>query len=116
MDPRCRASIAFYCTTALPLIVAVSSIAVSSGAFSQEVGSVLIAAGGITVLIMPLFASITLHTIDAELSGVAKEIANNPKGAVRILNEHRKIERGKSKTVNHVFVKRGAKRDHHEER
>lgn len=112
MDPRCRASIAFYCTTALPLIVAVSSIAVSSGAFSQEVGSVLIAAGGITVLIMPLFASITLHTIDADLSGAAKEIASNPKNVVRILNDHRKLERTKSKTANHVLVRRGAKREH----
>lgn len=92
-DPRVKASIAFYCTTALPLVVAVTSVAVSSGAFTQEVGSTLIAAGGITVLAMPLFASIVLHTMDAELARAARKIAENPRNTLGVLKEHVKLGR-----------------------
>ena len=114
MDPRMKASIAFYCTTALPLIVAVSSVAVSIGAFSQEVASVLIAAGGITVLLMPLLASVTMHTIDADLSSACKEIAGKPRDTFRILNEHRKLERRRSKSRNHVTLKRSVAHTSHD--
>lgn len=44
-----RLTIALYCTTALPIIVAVTSVAVSANAMSQETASVLVAAGAITV-------------------------------------------------------------------
>ena len=49
-----RLTIALYCTTALPIIVAVTSVAVSANAMSQETASVLVAAGAITVFLMPL--------------------------------------------------------------
>lgn len=49
-------SVALYCTTALPLIVALTSVAVSSGSMTTDVSSVLVAAGAITVLVMPLLA------------------------------------------------------------
>ncbi len=92
-DPRMRASVAFYCTTALPLIVAATSVATSAGAMTPEMGSVLIASGGITVLVMPLLASITMHTIDADLNIAAKEIAHHSKEALSILKQHRRLER-----------------------
>lgn len=59
MDAPSRATVALYCTTALPLIVAVTSIATSAGAMTADTASVLVAAGGITVFIMPLLASLT---------------------------------------------------------
>lgn len=93
---RVRASIALYCTTALPLVVAVSTIAVSSGAFSQETGSVLIAAGGITVFLMPMLASIILRTIDADLDIAAKRIKEDPKDALTVLKRHHRLERERS--------------------
>ena len=44
-----RLTIALYCTTALPIIVAVTSVAVSAGAMPQETASVLaLGAGAIT--------------------------------------------------------------------
>ena len=46
MDVRERLTVAFYCTTALPIIVAVTSVAVSAEAMSQQTASVLVAAGG----------------------------------------------------------------------
>ena len=54
-----RLTIALYCTTALPIIVAVTSVAVSAGAMPQETASVLVAAGAITVFLMPLLGMLT---------------------------------------------------------
>ena len=53
--PDC-VSVAFYCTTALPLIVAVTNIAVSAGAMQQSTASIMVAAGAVTVFLMPLLA------------------------------------------------------------
>ena len=50
---RERATIAFYATTSLPIIVAVSHVAMSVDAMTQETASVLIAAGALSVLLMP---------------------------------------------------------------
>lgn len=101
---RARAAVSLYCTTALPLIVAVCSVAVSSGTFSQDTASVLIAAGGITVLVMPLLASIVMHTIDAELPNAVREIRKAPRMAFGILKDHRQLEREKSKQEKHVLT------------
>lgn len=59
-----RATIALYCTTALPLIVAVTNIAEGAGAMTADTASLLVAAGGMTVLIMPFLALLTLSTIN----------------------------------------------------
>lgn len=61
-----RATVALYCTTALPLIVAVTSIATSAGAMSDAMASLLIAAGGITVFIMPAASALTFKAMDVE--------------------------------------------------
>ncbi len=58
-----RATVALYCTTALPLIVAVTSIATGVGAMSADIASLLVAAGGISVFIMPLGASLSFKAI-----------------------------------------------------
>ncbi|WP_019780102.1 cation:proton antiporter domain-containing protein, partial [Streptococcus sobrinus] len=54
-----RFSVAFYCTTALPLIVGITGIAVNDGFMSSEIASVLIAAGAITVFLMPYLGALT---------------------------------------------------------
>ncbi len=61
-----RLTIALYCTTALPIIVAVTSVAVSAGAMPQETASVLVAAGAITVFLMPLLGMLTYRVADAK--------------------------------------------------
>lgn len=58
-----RSTVALYCTTALPLIVAVTSIATGVGAMSTDIASLLVAAGGISVFIMPFGASLSLKAI-----------------------------------------------------
>lgn len=64
LSPRSRFSIAIYCTTALPLIVAASSAAVSAGAMSQEMSSTLVAAGALTVFLMPLLGQLAYNIAD----------------------------------------------------
>lgn len=54
-----RLTVSLYCTTALPIIVAVTSVASKAGALSAEAAGTLVAAGAITVFLMPLLASIT---------------------------------------------------------
>lgn len=88
-----RLTVAFYCTTALPIIVAVTTVAVAAGAMGQATASVLVAAGGITVLIMPLLASLTAHSVNADLGQALREIREQPRELARILAEHRHRER-----------------------
>lgn len=57
LGPRAHATVAVYCTIALPLIVAVTSVAVSAGAMSASTASVFVSAGALTMLIMPLVAA-----------------------------------------------------------
>lgn len=58
LGARGHATVAIYCTTALPLIVAVTSVAVSAGAMASSTASVFVSAGALTVLIMPLMAQV----------------------------------------------------------
>lgn len=116
MEPRMKATIALYCTTALPLIVAVTSVAVSAGAMEQSMASVLVAAGAITVLLMPLLASAALHTIDAEMGRALKEAAQEPKQVAHIMRQHWKLERAKRAKQPHVLTKRPSDPGHDEGR
>lgn len=88
-----RLTIALYCTTALPIIVAVTSVAVSAGAMSQDVASVLVAAGAVTVFLMPLLGTLTYRVADAKPVEAVREIARNPRDIGDILREHWELER-----------------------
>lgn len=107
MDVRERLSVAFYCTTALPLIVAVTAVAVDAGAMSQATASVLVAAGGITVLIMPLFAQAVMRGADAELGEAAREIAAQPRRTVAIIKEHHRQASRRVRERRAVFGRAG---------
>lgn len=63
LEPQGKVSVALYCTTALPLIVAVTAVATDAGAMGPDTASLMVAAGAITVLIMPLMASLTSKTL-----------------------------------------------------
>jgi hypothetical protein len=57
-DLRERVQLGLYAATGLPIIVAVTGVAVSSGDMSAGNASVLVTAGAVTVLVLPLAASI----------------------------------------------------------
>ncbi len=88
-----RISVALYCTTALPLIVAVTSVAVNAGAMQQETAGVLVAAGAVTVFLMPLLASLTYRVVDAKPVEAVHEIAERPQDLRAIVHEHVALER-----------------------
>lgn len=88
-----RLTIALYCTTALPIIVAVTSVAVNAGAMPQETASVLVAAGAITVFLMPLLGMLTYRVADTKPVEAVKEITNNPRDIGNILREHWELTR-----------------------
>lgn len=52
-----RIGLAFYSATGLPIIVAVTQIAVSSGLISTTLASIMVTGGAVTVLIFPFIAS-----------------------------------------------------------
>ena len=54
-------SVAMYAATGLPIIVAVTASAVSAGQMSPTSASILVAGGGITVLICPMVATLVLN-------------------------------------------------------
>ena len=85
--------VALYCTTALPLIVAVTSVAVKAGAMTQDVAGTLVAAGAVTVFLMPFLASLTYRVIDAKPIAAVQEIAAHPSDIRTILHEHLDMER-----------------------
>ncbi|MGW0040500.1 cation:proton antiporter [Rhodococcus sp. NPDC003348] len=55
---RERARVALYAATGLPLIVAVTEVAVNAGQMTTANASILVAAGAITVLLLPTAASL----------------------------------------------------------
>lgn len=55
---RDRLRLGLYAATGLPIIVAVTEVAVSQGLMPEDIGSVLVAAGAVTVLLFPLIASL----------------------------------------------------------
>ena len=83
-----RITVALYCTTALPIIVAVTSVAVNAGALSQDIASVMVAAGAITVFLMPLLAQLFYRVVDAAPVAAVAEVAERPAEALDILRAH----------------------------
>ena len=93
LSPHNRLTVALYCTTALPLIVAITSVTVSAGSMLQDTASVLVAAGAVTVFLMPLLASITYRVADAKPIEAVKEIAAHPADVGQIIHDHWELER-----------------------
>ena len=74
--------------SALPIIVAVTSVAVNAGALSQDIASVMVAAGAITVFLMPLLAQLFYRVVDAAPVTAVAEVAEHPSDALDILRAH----------------------------
>lgn len=83
-----RVTVALYCTTALPIIVAVTSLAVKVGTMQSDTASTLVAAGAITVFLMPLLSSITYQVADIHPVTAVREIAHTPSEWRAIVREH----------------------------
>lgn len=82
MEPQERFVTTAYCVMALPLVVAITQIVVDAGAMTSQDASVLVTAGAITVLVVPVLTSLVRVTAPAHpvhaLSGIVsgEESAN----------------------------------------
>ena len=86
-----RVTVALYCTTALPIIVAVTSLAVKVGTMQSDTASTLVAADAITVFLMPLLGSITYQVADIHPVTAVREIAHTPSDWRTIVREHAQV-------------------------
>lgn len=71
LDPQDKLTVSLYFTTALPLIVAVTSLAVQGGTMHQTTASTLVAAGAVTVFLMPLLGGSTSKLMKGETRLIA---------------------------------------------
>ena len=101
-----RLSVAFYGTTALPLIVAITGITVGRGIMEEDVASVLVAAGAITVFLMPFLASASYHVSDAEPIDAIREITHDPGHIREIIHEHIERKHEKAEAYRNEAVMR----------
>ncbi|MFI6868433.1 cation:proton antiporter [Nocardia sp. NPDC050406] len=69
---RERTELALYAATGLPIIVAVTQVATSSGLLTEDLASTLVAAGATTVLIFPFLARLLHRDESQEPSSSAK--------------------------------------------
>lgn len=104
-----KISASLYCTMALPLIVALTETATAAGAMSDEMASVLVTAGALTVLIIPIITATTrtvtaLHPVEA-----AQEIRHNPDEARHIWEEHLRDRRLEVERFHEVVDSQRAK-------
>lgn len=83
-----KISASLYCTMALPLIVALTEAAVSAGAMGDEMASVLVCAGALTVLVIPVITSLSVRAVAAHPVEAAHEIAEHPHDLREIVHEH----------------------------
>lgn len=83
-----RISISLYCTMALPLIVALTEVAVNAGVMTEHMASVLITSGAFTVLIIPVLTALTRNVLAAHPVEAVREIARNPRAAGEITRTH----------------------------
>lgn len=88
-----RLSIALYCTTALPIIVAVTALSVKNGSMDSATSSIMVAAGALTVFLMPLLAQVAYGVADRHPLDAMREVACNPDDARRIISEHLHADR-----------------------
>lgn len=83
-----RLSVAFYCSMALPLIVAITESAVSAGAMSEATASVLVTAGATTVLAIPILTALIRAIEAAHPLAAVQELSHDPKAMREIMHEH----------------------------
>lgn len=88
-----RISISLYCTMALPLIVALTEVAVDAGVMTEHMASVLITSGAFTVLIIPVLTALTRNALAAHPLDAAREIVRSPRDIRTITQAHASARR-----------------------
>lgn len=88
-----RITVAMYCATALPVIVAVTEIATRTGTMKEETASVLVAAGAVSVLVMPLVAGLAQRVAEFHPIQAAEDISHHPHYGPEIIHDRYVLSR-----------------------
>lgn len=90
MDPQERFVTTAYCVMALPLVVAITQIVVDAGAMTSQDASVLVTAGAITVLVVPVLTSLVRVTAPAHPVHALSSIVSGEESANEALERQRR--------------------------
>ena len=83
-----KISASLYCTMALPLIVALTEAAAACGAMGEQMASVLVCAGALTVLVIPIITSLSVRAVAAHPVDAVHEVMEHPHDLREIVHEH----------------------------
>lgn len=90
MEPQERFVTTAYCVMALPLVVAITQIVVDAGAMTSQDASVLVTAGVITVLVVPVLTSLVRVTAPAHPVHALSSIVSGEESANEALERQRR--------------------------
>ncbi len=90
MEPQERFVTTAYCVMALPLVVAITQIVVDAGAMTSQDASVLVTAGAITVLVVPVLTSLVRVTAPAHPVHALSSIVSGEESANEALERQRR--------------------------
>lgn len=90
MEPQERFVTTAYCVMALPLVVAITQIVVDAGAMTSQDASVLVTAGAITVLVVPVLTSLVRVTAPAHPVHALSSIVLGEESANEALERQRR--------------------------
>ncbi|MEE8674114.1 MAG: cation:proton antiporter [Tractidigestivibacter scatoligenes] len=90
MEPQERFVTTAYCVMALPLVVAITQIVVDAGAMTSQDASVLVTAGAVTVLVVPVLTSLVRVTAPAHPVHALSSIVSGEETANEALERQRR--------------------------
>lgn len=90
MEPQERFVTTAYCVMALPLVVAITQIVVDAGAMTSQDASVLVTAGAVTVLVVPVLTSLVRVTAPAHPVHALSSIVSGEESANEALERQRR--------------------------
>lgn len=90
MEPQERFVTTAYCVMALPLVVAITQIVVDAGAMTSQDASILVTAGAITVLVVPVLTSLVRVTAPAHPVHALSSIVSGEESANEALERQRR--------------------------
>ncbi|MCH3948268.1 MAG: cation:proton antiporter [Olsenella sp.] len=90
MEPQERFVTTAYCVMALPLVVAITQIVVDAGAMTSQDASVLVTAGAVTVLVVPVLTSLVRVAVPAHPVHALSSIVSGEESANEALERQRR--------------------------
>jgi Kef-type K+ transport system membrane component KefB len=113
VDPQTRdmgwrevLSASAYCTMALPLVVAITGVAVGNGVMLDSTASVLVTSGALTVLLVPALTSLVHAADESGVADISQELAQGDQTVREVLHRHNE----EWHQAHHAYLEQRARR------